>query len=134
MEPSREVEMNGDQPDIVGQTCEGLVIIEYSHAGVVVEPANVTFLRFSSRWHRLYLDSGVVFWRPDEDGPKSFDAPELDASFRAVDVGAQLGLGGRRLLAIQYEPLEDGTRVRLCFEGGVELKLEDRKDVTSYSA
>jgi hypothetical protein len=134
MSNSSEVEINGVEPDIIGHTCESLVAIEYSHAGVLVEPANVTFLRFSSRWYRLYVDSGIVFWRPDDFGPRSFDADELNATFRAVDIGVRFGITGRRLVAIEYEPLDEGSRVRLRFEGGAELKLEDRNDVTSYSA
>jgi len=45
---SDHVEINGEQPDIAGHVCESLVAIEYSHAGVVVEPANVVFLKLSA--------------------------------------------------------------------------------------
>ena len=38
------VEINGDQPDIVGLVCGALVAIGSGHVGVVVEPANVISL------------------------------------------------------------------------------------------
>jgi len=128
------VDINGDQPDIIGQVCEALVAIEYSHAGVVVEPANVIFLRFASRWHRLYFDFGIVFWRSSDDGPATFEAEELDASFRAEDIGTRFGLVGRRLEAVRYDTLDDGSRVTLRFDDSRQIRFDCRSDVTTYSA
>ncbi len=81
-----------------------------------MEPANVNFLMFASRWHRLYFDFGVVFWRPSEDGPVSFVAEELGASFRADDIGTRFGVVGLRLEAVRYDALDDGSRVTLQFD------------------
>ncbi|MFO7907298.1 MAG: hypothetical protein ACQESR_01440 [Planctomycetota bacterium] len=134
MTDSDHVEINGKQPDVVGRVCEGLVAIEYRHAGVVVEPANVVFLKFVSRWYRLYFDFGTVFWRPGDDGPKSFVAEELDASFRVDDLGARFRLLGLRLEAVRYQPLDDGSAVTLHFDGNREISFECRGDVTTYSA
>ena len=134
MTASDAVDINGEQPDIVGRVCEAVVAIEYRHAGVVVEPANVIFLMFASRWHRLYFDFGVVFWRPDEDGPASFEAEELDASFRADEIGTRFGVIGRRLEAVRYDALDDGSRVTLQFDGSRQIRFECRSDVTTYSA
>jgi hypothetical protein len=128
------VDINGDQPAIIGQICEALVAIEYSHEGTVVEPANVIFLRFAARWYRLYFDFGIVFWRPSDEGPEVFVADELDASFLPQDVGADLGVTGRRLAAINYDALDDGSRVVFQFDDGRQVKFECRADVTTYSA
>ncbi len=129
-----DVEVNGVEPDIVGRTCEGLFAIEYSHAQQIVEPANVVFLSFASRWHRLYFDSSVVFWRPSDEGPEDYAAEELDATFRAQDLGARFRVVGRQLISIGYEALADGSRVRLSFEGGLEVSFDDRNDITTYAA
>lgn len=129
-----DVEINGVEPDIVGRTCEGLFAIEYSHANQIAEPANVVFLSFTSRWHRLYFDFGVVFWRPSDEGPKDFEAEDLDATYRVQDLGTRFRALGSHLISIGYEALEDGSRVRLSFDGGLELTFENRNDVTTYAA
>jgi hypothetical protein len=128
------VDINGDQPGIVGQICEALIAIEYSHEGTVVEPANVIFLRFASRWYRLYFDFGIVFWRASETGPEGFVGDELDASFQPQDIGTTFGVTGRRLAAITYDAIVDGSRVVLRFEDGRQIKFECQMDVTRYSA
>jgi hypothetical protein len=126
------IELNGDEPPIVGITCQRLVAIEYSHAGVLVEPANVIFLQFSDRWYRLYFDYGTIFWRESASGPEGFAATELDATFLPVDLGKTFGVEQRRLVAIGYEAIPQGAEVRLRFESGPLLAFRCTKDVTSY--
>jgi hypothetical protein len=82
---------------------------------------------------RLYFDFGVVFWRPSEDGPVSFVAEELDASFRADDIGTRFGVVGLQLEAVRYDALDDGSRVTLQFDRR-QVSFECRNDVTTYSA
>ena len=128
------VEVNGREPDIVGQACERLVAIEYHHAGNLVEPANVVFLRFSGSWHRLYFDFATVFWREDSAGPEGFVAEELDATFRPVELGRIVGVQDAVLAEIAYVPLPEGAAVHLRFESGKLVKFECENDTTRYSA
>lgn len=129
-----QVEMNGREPEIVGQACERMVAIEYSHAGELVDPANVVFLRFSGQWYRLYIDFATVFWREDSDGPQGFTAEELDASYRAVDLGPVFGVQDVVLGEVVYVPLRDGAAVHLRFNNGKLVRFECENDVTRYSA
>jgi hypothetical protein len=126
------VDVNGDEPPIVGLTCQRIVAIEYTHAGVLVEPANVVFLQFSDRWYRLYFDCGVIFWRPSSSGPESFSAPEIDAGFHPVEIAAGFGVEQHRLLAITYSAIAEGSEVRLNFESGPTLTFRCKGDITSY--
>lgn len=128
------VELNGGEPDIVGHACQEMVAIEYSHAGKVVEPANVVFVRFADQWHRLYFDYATVFWREDSDGPQGFLAEEIDASFRPVDLGAVFSVQGVVLKDISYIPLPTGAAVHLHFNNGTLVRFECKDDVTRYSA
>ena len=133
MDPGH-LEVNGTEPEIVGRVCEGLVAIEYSHEGKLVEPANVVFLRFADQWHRLYFDYATVFWRQDADGPQGFVAEEIDATFRPVDLGPLFGVQGAVLDEVAYLPLPDGAAVHLRFNNGRLVRFECTNDVTRYSA
>lgn len=128
------LEVNGREPAILGEVCERMIAIEYSHAGKVIEPANVVFLRFSGQWHRLYFDYATVFWREDSDGPQGFTAEELDASFRTVDLGQAFGVQGLVLREIVYVPLANGAAIHLHFEDSKLVRFECENDVTRYSA
>jgi hypothetical protein len=128
------VEVNGREPEIVGRACEGMVAIEHSYAGTLVEPANVVFLRFAGRWHRLYFDYATVFWREDSDGPQGFTAEELEASFRPVDLGGVFGVQDAVLKEVTYVALKSGAAVHLRFTNGKLVRFECKDDVTGYSA
>src|SRR6266516_2644983 len=49
-------------PSLVGKICEALACLEFWHEGRLVEPANAIFIRANGGWHKLFFDSGVVFW------------------------------------------------------------------------
>ncbi|QDV32264.1 hypothetical protein [Tautonia plasticadhaerens] len=129
MEP---LEVNGDAPRLTGLRCDAILCVEYRHAGRLVEPASTAHLCFDGGWHRLYFDFGIVFWRPEERGPQSFDAPELDSSYPVVDVAALRGLLGVRLSHYEMAPIEGGARVTLAFENGHHLTFSSVDDITSY--
>jgi hypothetical protein len=123
------VEVNGKEPPIVGSICQRIVAIEYTHAGVVVEPASVIFLQFVDQWYRLYFDHGTIFWRRSTTGPEGFVAEEVDACFRPVEI---VGFERHSLLAITYSVIDQGSEVRLKFESAPTLTFRCVKDVTSY--
>lgn len=102
------------------------------HAGQLVEASNVAYFCFDGAWHRLYFDYGIVFWRTDESEPQSYDAPEIDSSYRVVDVATPRGLLGTRLANYEMEPIEGGSRVAFSFENGHRLKFCSVNDITSY--
>jgi hypothetical protein len=127
------VDIVGTEPPIAGKVCDALLCQEFWHDGVLEEPANVTFLQFSGEWHRLYFDSGIVFWRDAPNAPETHGEPELKAEYRVVDVGRRYGLVGRELKGVRYRALpEHGSEVTLEFEGGTRLVFRNEHDITGY--
>ncbi len=127
------LEVNGTQPDLVGKRCEEMIALEYWHEGKLVDPANVVHLNFDGDWHLLYFDSGIVFWRDDTRVPESFEAPEIDASYRAFDLAEVHALRGAKLTSLEAEPIEAGSQVRFGFEGDKQITFRNVRDVSTYS-
>ena len=127
------LEINGEPPQLNGLRCDALLCRECWHGGHLVEPANVAFLCFDGRWHRLYFDLGVVFWRDAEGGPEPFEAPEVDSIYPVVDVAKARGLLGVKLLGYRMEPWGAcGAKVTFDFESGARLTFRSVEDVTTY--
>jgi hypothetical protein len=125
--------VNGDPPHLAGQRCNAVLCQQYWHRGELVEAANVVFLCFEGRWHRLYFDYAIVFWRTAESGPEPFQAPELESDYPVVDLAEERGLRGVRLLHYRMEPLGvSGAQVTFAFENGARLAFRCIDDVTSY--
>jgi hypothetical protein len=126
------LEVNGNAPQLAGLRCDAILAVEFWHAGQLVESANIAHLCFGGIWHRLYFDYGVIFWRPGEHRPESYEAPELGSSYPVVDVAAARGLLGVRLACYKMSPIAGGARVIFSFEGGQRLAFSSVDDVTSY--
>jgi len=128
------LEIDGQPPNLVGKICEALVCSEYWHEGNLFDPANTVFIRANGGSHKLFFDSGVIFWRPDVEPQPSFDAPEIASEYRLVDLGHRFGLVGRRITTCDAAATANGAKVTLEFEGGRSIVFETAKDVTSYVA
>jgi hypothetical protein len=114
------VDVNGQQPPILGMRCEGLVALEYAYRGEIVEPANDVYMRFSGRWHRMYFDFSTIFWRTTErdEEPNGYEAPEIDGTWRPIDLARQFGVLGLALEQIVERNVDGGVAVDLVFEKG----------------
>jgi hypothetical protein len=113
-------------PDVRQQRCSALLVQEYWYQGELEDEANVLFVRLDDRWHRFFIDAGLVFW-------KSVESPDLppsaaDHSYRVNDVGSAYDLKGKRLAQIEAVDLDGGGAIRLAFEGGSLVILENRND------
>jgi hypothetical protein len=128
MEPAT---VSGDPPQLAGQRCDAILCQQFWHGGRLVDPAHVTFLCFEGRWHRLYFDGGVVYWRTAEGEPEPFEAPELDSAYPVTDVAQEKNLRGVRLVAYRTEPLASGVQITFAFEGGSRLAFRDDGDTTT---
>lgn len=127
------LDINGDPPPIEGVVCQAILVSEYWSSSKLCDPANVTFLKFADRWHRLYFDCDIIFWRQDSTGPHgAFRAEEIGAEWKDVDVGRAFGLVGLRLLRIAHEDLAPGSSVRLEFEQHRAFTLRSVGDRTTY--
>jgi hypothetical protein len=125
--------VNGEPPGLDGQRCDAILCQQYWHCGRLVEPANVVSLCFEGRWHRLYFDYGIVFWRAGSGGPQPFQAAEIDSDYPVVDLAEERGLQGVRLLDYRMEPLDTcGAQVTFAFENGARLTFRCIEDLTTY--
>lgn len=126
--------VNGEPPAIVGLPCDELMVSEYWHQGELIEPANVVYLRFAGRWHRLYFDFGIVFWRPHEFAPDGADPSEENLAYPLIDLGQQMGVRGVILDRLEAEPIVGGSEVQFTFRNGVRLTFSNVADTTTYRA
>jgi hypothetical protein len=121
-EMQHPVTVIGETPSIVGSPCEELLAQEYWHKGELVEPANVIYPRFGGAWHRLCLDSPVVFWRriPAPDPPTG----EEGSAYPLVDLGKRCGVRGIVLDRLEVTSIEGGSEVRFGFRNYAELLFD----------
>ena len=115
--------VNGTEPNLLGQTCTGLVVQSFYEHTVLVDPANVTYFRFGETWHRIYFEPGVVFWRSG-DKPEQPVNSTLEYGLILNDLTEHPSAAGRKLLAVFYACTEAGD-VEACFqfEGGTKVAL-----------
>ncbi len=126
--------VNGEQPSIAGLACEEMLAAEYWHKGELVEPANVTYLRFGGAWHRLYFDCGIVFWRPHDRAPESVPPGEEEFAYSLVDLGRLFGIRGVVLDRLEATTIEGGSEVRFGFRNGAVVVFSCAADTTTYRA
>jgi hypothetical protein len=127
------IDIDGVEPAIVGDTLQALLVLSYTYKGELVEPANAVFLRFSNQWHRLYFDDGIICWRRDAQGPRRFEAPEINAVYDVVDIAGQYHLKGHPLAQLSYQVRPNGdSAIHMRFAHGPALTFESISDVASY--
>jgi hypothetical protein len=126
--------VNGEQPPLVGLACEELLAAEYWHAGELVEPANVIYLRFGGAWHRLYFDCGIVFWRLYDRAPEGVSPGEKGFGCPLVDLGQRFGVQGVVVDRLAAAPIEGGSEVRFVFRNGMVVLFSCVADTTTYRA
>jgi len=126
------LEVNGEQPRIEGLQCEELLALEFWHAGELHESANQVYLKFAGRWHRLYFDCGIVFWRSNQEGPGGYYAEETQSEFKLRDLGGCHSVRGTILEEIRTAAMPGGSKVELLFQGGKSVVvscIDDRSEV-----
>lgn len=128
-------DLNGQPPELEGEVCQALVCQQHWYKGELNDPCNGVYIKTADRWDRVYFDHGIVFWRKAENRPQPFDAPEIDASYRMVDMGDELGVIGTRIDSVSIVRENRGSAVKLCFDGGKSVRFFcSDKDETSVSA
>ncbi|MDH5668532.1 MAG: hypothetical protein OEY86_11020 [Nitrospira sp.] len=127
-----DFEIHGQWPSVDGETLKALLCQEYHYGGVLAEPANVIYFRVGSVWHRLILDSGVIFWHVAKSGPESFVAHEIKAEYKIIDLGRKCGVVGSEIKAIEPIPIQRGVGVSLSFSDGRKIIFRNQDDVTTY--
>ena len=130
-----KAELNGRPPVIEGAVCDALRIQEHWYQGQLNDPCNVVYLKLSGTWYRLYFDHGFVFWRDGDEPPEQFEAPEIEAIYKYVDLGKKLGVEGRKLTSGIIAAAHGGNSVSLTFENGISVEFYcSFKDETGWIA
>ena len=111
------LETNGIPPKLTNQVCEACFCQQYWSRGKLVQEVDMLLLKVNRHWQQLYFDTGIVFWRTQQEPPAQVEPPP-DAPFRypLIDLGEQYGLTDALIADCITEPLVDGARVTLVFE------------------
>lgn len=126
------LETNGITPKLNGEVCETIICQQYWHARKMVNAVDALFVRVRGRWHRLYFDGGIVFWRQDESAPVTQIAKPGDPFvYPLVDLGQQYGLNGCLISECVVEPYLEGARVAIGFSNRGTLVIVDSANITS---
>lgn len=128
-----ELEIVGTPPDLNGRICEGFICEGYEFEGETEASANVTYVKFGGAWYRLYFEPHMVFWREWNEQPKPLEAKEESWNYPHVDVGMGVGVIGVRLGSYEMTATPEGSKVLFRFENGIQIVIEDKNEVASYS-
>jgi len=116
------LQIDGIQPKLDGHVCEALVCQQYWCDGKLQDEVDVLFIKADGRAYQLYFESGIVFWRNQQEVPHSFEHKHGDKfSYPLIDLGDKYHLNNRLITSLDVEPLPDGARVGIEFENGGEL-------------
>jgi hypothetical protein len=131
MQAEGDLEIHGTPPELASRQCDELLCEQYWYRGSLEEPANVIYLRFGSRWHRLTFDLGIIFWRSQQTRPEPYRMSDLEAETRLDDLGARLGLVGQLLLRYEARAVPGGSEIEFQFAGGRSVVFRNVGDRTS---
>jgi len=127
------LQMNGEQPQIIGAICEAFVVQSFYDGDRLADPANVVFMKFSELWVRVYFETNTVFWRTGMSPGQPINST-LEHGLLLNDLSEMSSVVGRVLSEIQYRGTETGdVELSLIFAGGatVCLRYDNTLDATS---
>ena len=117
------VGFNGQPPALHGLVCTGFVVQHFYDGLALIDPANVVFLRFGDEWHRIYFETGTVFWRSGT-APSAPVNSTLEHGLLLNDLSELPGVVGQRLEHVAYSGTNRGdVAAHFRFEGGTTLSL-----------
>ena len=121
--PRDQIQFLGEQPAIVGQACSGLVLQHFYDGKRVIDRANVTHFNFAGTWHRIYFETGTVFWRSGQ-APEQPVNSSIEHGLLLNDLSEIPGIAGNILRKIDYRGSAAGdVEVMFKFDGGSSLCL-----------
>jgi hypothetical protein len=113
------LETNGIPPRLTGHECEELICQQFWQQGKLVKELDVLFIKAHGKWHQLYFEDNIVFWRSPVEPPDSYQEQNRDVfRYPLIDLGVKYGLKGQLIESCETEPMVDGAKVRLLFESG----------------
>ena len=112
------LEIDGQPPRLINQLCEELICQQYWYQGKLAQEVDTLFLKVNERWHQLYFDAGIVFWRIQQQAPVPVEQPAGSPfAYPLINISEQFAIKGCIITDCITEPLVEGARVTLVFEG-----------------
>lgn len=125
------LEINGIPPKLSGQECEELICQQYWYLDKLENEVDILFLKVNGRWHQLYFENSVIFWRMQDEAPATFDArPQDPFKYPHLDLGTEYGFKGQLINDYSCEQMVDGARVVIEFEGSKRLIITNCENKT----
>jgi hypothetical protein len=116
-----ELDINGEPPAVTGKICDAFVCQDLRLDGGVEDRAYITHICFEGRWHRLYFEPFMIFWRTVEGAPAAADEPGSECVLD--DVGQEHAIVGVRLRSLSHGRSSEWIEARFGFENGITLKI-----------
>ncbi|MDT8282875.1 MAG: hypothetical protein RQ982_08700 [Gammaproteobacteria bacterium] len=111
------LEIDGIPPKLINQLCEDLICQQYCYHDKLIQEVDILFIKVNWRWHQLYFDSGIVFWRMQSEPPSLIKQPANSPfAYPLIDIGEKYGLKDCFITDCITEPLVEGARVTLVFD------------------
>jgi hypothetical protein len=127
----KDLTENGEMPNLQGSVCQEIICQQYWYKGELVEPANVVYLKFSEKWHRLSIDCGVIIWRKHEGPPTTIPMQKGLYSYLLEDLAGKYGCKGQTLLSLDSRSFKGGAEVSFVFLDRRKMTFRNVKDCTS---
>jgi hypothetical protein len=124
------LEIDGIPPRLTDQLCEELLCQQYWYQGKLAQEVDALFLKVNGRWHQLYFDAGIVFWRIQEEAPvPAEEQVAAPFAYPLINLGEKFGIKDGIITECITEPLVEGARVTLAFEdkGSLLITYSDNK-------
>jgi len=125
------LEINGIPPRLTEQLCEELICQQYWYKGKLAQEVDALFLKVNGRWHQLYFDAGIVFWRNQQEAPVPIEQQAgAPFDYPLIDLGEKFVIKDVIITECITEPLVEGARVTLVFEDKGSLLITDNDNRT----
>lgn len=129
------LETNGIPPKLSGRECQELICQQYWYQGKLENEVDMLSIKANDRWHLLYFENGVIYWRLQKEGPKPFEEKDEDPfKYPHIDLAAQYGIKGHMIEDCESQAMPDGARVIITFEhaGKVIVSCMDNQTRIQY--
>jgi hypothetical protein len=131
------LKIDGIPPRLTNQLCEELLCQQYWYQGKLAQEVDVLLLKVTGRWHALYFDEGIVFWRIQQEVPVPVEQQAGDPfAYPLINIGEKFAIKDCIIYECITEPLVEGARVTLVFEdkGSLLITHSDNKTRLQFNS